>query len=116
MFCGYYKVTKNFANYQIFKDLYFVELTLNIYWEIPHALSNVYKQICELANSNATYVKFAMLENYMVAYGGISSSIFFRDYVETELESFLSHIVQEANMSYHAMINAITKVLKNKLQ
>ena len=28
MFCSYYKVTKNFANYQIFKDLYFVELTL----------------------------------------------------------------------------------------
>lgn len=56
-----------------------------------------------------------MLENYMVAYGGISNSIFFRDDVETELESFLSHIVQEANMSYHAMI-AITKVLKNKLQ
>ena len=91
-------------------------LNINIYWKIPHALSNVYKQICELANSNATCVKFAMLENYMVAYGGISNSIFFRDDVETELESFLSHIVQEANMSYHAMINAITKVLKNKLQ
>lgn len=56
-----------------------------------------------------------MLENYMVAYGGISNSIFFRDDVETELESFLSDIVQEANMSHHAMIDAITKVLKKQI-
>lgn len=62
---------------------------------------------CRLINPHYSYVNFAVMSEYLIAYGGIKNSIFMEDEPESELKNFTECIIQEIKSGTKHILNVI---------